>query len=151
MRFRALFLFGFFFASLLIGSCSKGLSTEKLETRLIGTWKVEQVKFKRNGCYKDVTQNFNQYKFTYAADGTLILVDTKVGESHEGYWYIDEEYVWDEEDQENDLVQTLIMAVYNTDANLWRDFRWKDLSVSNSKLKSTERRDGRRYKWELVR
>lgn len=137
----------------ILSSCSSNLSTDSIETRLLGSWVVDEVKYSKNGrvrC-KDVTANFDEYKFTFIADGSLIFVDMEVNVDYDGYWYIQEDWNWDEEEQENKLTQTLIINVWDNNTEATRIFQFKEIQISKNKLKVQEHRNGGKYKWKLIK
>ena len=140
-------------ALVILSSCSSNLSTESIETRLLGTWLVDEVKYSKNGRvgYKDVTANFDNYKFTFIADGSLIFVDMDADIDYDGYWYILEDWIWDEDEQQDKLTQTLILNVWDNNTEATRVFRFKEIQISQSKMKVRENRNDGKYKWKLIK
>ena len=151
MKQLVLFLSIVFFLSL--GSWNKGLSTDTVYQRLIGTWKIDQVKFNPEGSLptRDVTKKFQYYKFVFTADYYLTFIDTETEETYDGYYYIDEITTWNNSSQENDVQQVIKMSLYDPVSGNTKDFEWKDISISNSKLKVTEKRNGGKYKYQLIK
>jgi hypothetical protein len=136
-----------------LNSCNKGLSTNTIHERLIGTWKVEQVKFNPDGSLpsKDVTQKFQYYKFIFTADYSLTFIDATTEESYDGYYYIDETVTWNNSSQENDVKQVIKMSLYEPVTGNTKEFDWGDISISKSKMKVTEKRNGGKYKYQLIK
>lgn len=142
--------------ALLINSCNSGsnISTSVMESRLIGDWwRFEKACFNPKGAApkKDVTFNWENYKMRFNYDYSLDLFDLKTQDTSYGYWWIYEDWQWDEEDQENELVQTIEITVYDETALNSRTMLWKDPYVGTDKIKATEKTTEGKYLFELER
>jgi hypothetical protein len=133
-------------------SCNKDLSYETINNRIIGEWSVGEVNFnpKGYGGKKNVTGNFKDLKFDFRNDGSLLLTESET-KHYEGYWYIDEVSEWDSKKEENIITTKIVGSVYNLDNNLYRDFYWKEISISSSKLKFKETKNGGTYFYKLIK
>ena len=134
-------------------SCNKDLSAETVEKRLLGTWRIDKVKMKKQGTntYKNVTSNFTRYSINFDNNGILSYFDSQTSSTYEGYWYIWEVDEWDSDDEEYQTKQTIEISIYDPILDISSEMTWEDISISNKKLKFTEFRDGNKYKFTLVK
>jgi hypothetical protein len=137
--------------TLLLSSCTGESSYSTIENNIVGTWKVDEVKYKRKGgCYNDVTPKFDSYKFIFNYDYTMQFIDTETGEDHDGYWYVDEQWTWDPDDQQEEVETTVVISIYNAESNDTRMIYWKEMFINRSRIKTKEKRNNGTYKWKLI-
>lgn len=149
---KTILLFSTLFLLLSINTgCNKDLATGTIESRLIGTWRMDKVKFNPEGSLpsRDVSNKFRYYKYMFTADFYVTFVNTKTQETYEGYYYINEIVTWDEENQENDIEKQLVMSFYDPISTETKTLTWKNLQISNSKFKAKERRNDGTYSYFL--
>lgn len=138
------------FAILLLAACGKDLSYDTLHERVIGTWITEEVTFRQEGsvCKKDVTTNWDQYKFLFHEDESFQLANHESGEVFEGYWYINEYWKYDN-NNEGTKVQELIIVVYDENYENTREFLWTNVGATNSSLQAKEKENNGVYRFKL--
>lgn len=149
---KRLLLFSISISLLLLASCNKGLPVDTVYERIIGTWKVDEVKFNPPGTLpsRDLTTKFQYHKYIFNADYTMTFVDAETEESYDGYFYIDEKVTYDK-DNNKEVEQYIEIALYNPDIGLTKNFTWTLQSISSKKLKVTEKRNGGKYKVTFVK
>ena len=141
--------------AILFSSCNGSTtSTETMEARLIGdTWSFDDVCFNPKGATpsSDVTENWDQYRINFFQDYTLDWVDTDAQDTLPGFWYVYEDYEWDAEDQQSELVQTLEITVYEPGGNGERYIVWEDPYVGTKRIKARQKTGTGTYKFDLRR
>ncbi len=129
--------------------CSKSGVFESPSTKIIGTWKIDKVKFLKDFSFSrtDVTDNFNQWTYTYNEDETLTI--SFPGVTLNGTWKIHDTY-----DPNTDYLygtrSTLISAISNLNGTISIQ-NWNNFYVNNSKLTGEERRNGGTYYYTLIK
>ncbi len=136
-----------------ISACGKNLSTNQIQSRLIGTWDMDRVEFKDKGTLikKDVSGNWNKFRLSFFNDGTLNWIDKSVSDTFPGYWYINEKLEWDANNQQNEVVQQLELYVYSADGVDYRYLLWEELSLTSSRFKAQESSVKGKYYYKLVK
>jgi hypothetical protein len=152
---RTILLSSFFFtAFLLLSACGKGLNTNQIQDRLIGTWEIDRVEFKDKGTIgrKDVSSNWINYETTFFNDGTLEWIDRSTQDTLLGYWYVDQTINWDPNSQSNEVVQLLELYVYDNFSANYRYMKWEEIGITSSTLRAQELKDQGRYyfKWKNI-
>jgi hypothetical protein len=113
--------------------------------RVQGKWTVSKVETKvsRDGKWgkKDVTSNFEGFEFDLDQSGFLSMFTPKENKTYEGYWYMYEDWSWDEDDQEEEVTFRLYMYLEDPDStDLFKEMTWTNMQVSDSKFKAEEKR-----------
>lgn len=132
-------------------SCGKNLSTNQIESRLLGTWDMDNVEFKDKGSMikKDVTGNWSDYRLKFYFDGTLDWIVKTQGDTLFGYWYVNESYQYNSNSNQNEVVHKLEITVYDQTVENSRFLLWTDLSITNSKMKAKESESKGKYFFKL--
>lgn len=137
--------------ALLMSSCNKSISYESLHEKVIGSWSVAEVTFRQEGTMqrKDVTENWDQYTFTFNYDETCNIHDSDTGIDYPGYWYIDQ--YWTGSDDDAERKQDLVFQVFDLNSENDRTFRWKEAYANNRKLQARETKNDGVYKFKLMK
>lgn len=130
---------------LLATSCKRNvdsLSINEAESRLIGTWTITQVKNNVRGDGKwfrnEITENYSNWELTFRADRTVEIRVPKEDLTLIGSWEMYEDWSTDS-DGDSDWSTFLYINAYDPAApEVWRDFVWQDMRISNSQLKAEE-------------
>lgn len=148
MRFKHYYIF--LLAILVISGCGKDLPYDTLHSRVIGTWYTDEVTFREKGSLicKDVTANWDQYKYIFNEDESFMLVNHETGEFYDGYWYINEYYTSSSSNTSNKN-QELIFVVFDENLENYVEYVLLDPGVTSSKLKGRRKANNGTYKYTL--
>ena len=143
--------------TLLFSNCRdvNDLSYNTVMNRVTGKWTIEEVRLKDNKRLfsTDITETYKGFTFDFKYDNTLVVHNPKEDKMLYGTWYLDENWVWDEDENEYDVEYQISSVVYDlSDTTQYRHMIWKDLKVNNSKLNAIENRmsdDGKRHKYSF--
>lgn len=118
------------------------LSLNEAEARLIGKWRITQVKNNVRGDGKwgrnDVSGNYRNWDLSFNADRTLELSIPDENLNLVGNWEVYEDW---STDSDGDTEWNTFLYIYAYDAanpEVWREFVWQDLRISNSDLRAEE-------------
>jgi hypothetical protein len=141
-------MYRFLFVGLLIlvaTSCKRNLdslSINEAESRIVGTWTMKEVKNNVRGDGKwgrnDVSGSFQNWEITFNADRTLEIYVPKEDTTFVGNWELFEDWSTDS-DGDTEWNTFLSMYAYNPqNPDIWRQFLWEDIRVSNSEFRAEE-------------
>jgi hypothetical protein len=134
----------FFF---ILNSCSKNGVFQSPSNKIIGTWKIEKVKFLKDFSFSrtDETENYNQINYTFNDDESLAI--SSPGVTLNGTWNIQESY--DPNVQNNYGTGCTLVSVVNNSNGTVLIQNWNNLYIHKSKLTGEERRNGGTYYFTL--
>lgn len=139
---------------LTLSACNASGSVSNYESKIIGTWKFDEVKFRPNGknSYSDYSDGFRGSTVTFKEGGILEAYDKDLDTTASGYWYIDYYEEYDSDDESNNTIYYMVGTLDIPELNVYSDLLWDELSVSNSKLNAIEKdKNSGRYRYKLVR
>ncbi|MBL4862377.1 MAG: hypothetical protein JKY09_05100 [Crocinitomicaceae bacterium] len=139
--------------SLTFVQCSaESYSFDTINDRITGKWRAEKVKFKNKGdaFSKDVTDNFKMYLFSFEQGGYAEVNDLESGQIFDGYWYLWENWTWDDDKGEEEKSYTFHLNITDPVSEETRDFTWENLKVTNDKFRADEKRNGGKYTYHLI-
>lgn len=121
------------------------MSISKANTRIEGTWTIQSVKNRipKDGKWgsNDVSNNFENWTFTFNADGTATLFVPDEGLNLNGGWEIYESVDYDDDDGSTTISNNLYMYFdHPTNFDIYREFYWHDMKISKSKFKASSNR-----------
>lgn len=130
---------------LLATSCKRdmdSLSIGEAESRLIGEWKITQVKNNVRGDGKwgrnDVTGSYRDWEITFFSDRSIEIYIPDEDLTLAGDWIMYEDW---STDSDGDTEWNTFLSIYAykpQNPDIWREFVWQDMRISHSELRAEE-------------
>ncbi len=134
-------------------SCRKdGGIFKPTDEKIQGTWVYEKVKFRKNFSLsrKDLTSEFKNKAVQFNGD-ILTLTDVASNTAYTGYWLIDEVYTPAYNETSSASRSEFLVGTFDeptdSDERVWV---WKELRVSNKRIRCVEEKDGGTYSYVLI-
>lgn len=135
-----------------LSACTQTVSTNKLETKLIGDWKFTEAEFRAGFMQKkSVLKHWEDLIMTFKSDYSIVMTDQEDDLEYDGYWYISEDYEWNQNNNEYDTKQYINIEIWNLQDTTTRVMYWTDPRIGNNKLKVNEEVAQGKYKFELTK
>ena len=130
-----------------MNSCSKNSAFQSPAIKILGTWKIDKVKFLKDFSLgrRDVTQDFSGTTYLFNEDESVVM--TAPTETLQGTWNIENTYNSNSQNSYGTSC-ALVSAMNNTNGTI-TIHNWNNLYVTKSKLTGEERRDGGTYYYTL--
>ena len=134
---------------LTLSGCSKNGIFKSNSIKIIGTWKMDKVKFLKDFSFArtDETANFNQFTYVFNEDESMSI--NTPGINLLGTWRIQETY---DSNTQNSYGTNcaLVSAVSNSNGTI-SIYNWNNLYVNKTKITGEERRNGGTYYYTLIK
>ncbi len=130
-----------------LNSCSKNNVFQSPAIKILGTWKIDKVKFLKDYSLgrRDVTQDFNGTTYLFNEDESVVI--TTPNSTFQGTWNIENTY--DSNAQNSYGTHCDLISAMNNLNGTVSIHNWNNLYISKSKLTGEERRDGGTYYYTL--
>ncbi len=130
-------------------SCSKKSVFQSPSIKILGTWKIDKVKFLKDFSLgrKDVTQDFSGTTYLFNEDESIVL--TSPTSISQGTWNIENTY--DTNTQNNYGTRCALVSALNNSNGTITIHNWNNLYVTKFNLTAEERRDGGTYYFTLTK
>lgn len=132
-----------------LNSCTKNNVFQSPSIKIIGTWKIDKVKFSKDFSIgrADLTQDFNGTTYLFNEDESIVI--TSPNSSLQGTWNIENTY--DPNTQNTYGTRCVLVSAMSNSNGTITIHNWNNLYITKSKLTGEERRDGGTYYYTLLK